>query len=414
MSNVVITTCAAVAGTGQSLDEIYTAIKLQQSGIRPLETWDVEGWDYQLACEVKDYNPRKMLKDRKLIKLLSRQDVVGLCAYEQAVEQSGLMELAQGNAEFNDRTGLFVASPGNKFFQQYDYMPLLARAADDWGQFGEKIFEEVHPMWLLRTLPNNVLAYAGINYGFKGPNHNITNHVCGGIQAILEAKYHIEQGLIDRAFVVAYETMEPQGIMHYANLGVLSQQQVKPFASDRDGTILGEAAAVILLESAKAAEQRGAAVLGEVMTGTINSEAQGVFGIDRSGEGLSRNIETTLKQAGITPAQLGFITAHGNGTVVSDHADALALTSTAPDVPVTAFKWSIGHTVTAAGVLETILSLLALNDEVIPGIANCDRIAPECEPLNISQDNRSLQEKMALVSCRGFGSFNASLLIKAS
>lgn len=418
MTKVVITGYAALAATGQNIDTIWDAIKTQRSGLREIESWDASQWEYRIAGEVADYQPRKMLKDRKLLKVLSRQDVIGLAAVEQAIAQSDLIpyrDSLENQAEFNDRTGVFVASPGNKFCQQYDFVPLLAQAKDDWSAFGKNLFDDVHPMWLLRILPNNVLAYTGIQYGFKGANHNITNHVAGGLQAVYEAQYHIQRGLVDRAIVVAYDMgMEAQGIMHYAALGVLSQSELKPFDRQRDGTILGEAAAVIILESEVAAKARGADIQGEILATSANGEAQGVFGIDKTGEGLASNVAETLSRANVTAEQLGLITAHANGTKASDQADALGLAAVSQHgTPVTGFKWSVGHTISAAGVLETILTLLALREGVAPGIASLNELDPHCASLQVSCDNQSVSNNLALVSCRGFGSFNASLVVKS-
>src|SRR5208283_989287 len=116
--------------------------------------------------------------------------------------------------------------------------------------FAKHLFDEVHPMWLLRILPNNVLAYTGITYGFKGPNHNITNHAVGGTQAILEAYHAIRSGQADRAVVVAYDMgVEPQALFYYKQLGVVSERHLKPFDSEHDGTILADGAAALVLES---------------------------------------------------------------------------------------------------------------------------------------------------------------------
>jgi 3-oxoacyl-[acyl-carrier-protein] synthase-1 len=150
---------------------------------------------------------------------------------------------------FNEQTAVFVGSPGNKYLQQYDFLPLLAKT-HNMQQFAQQLFETVHPMWLLRILPNNVLAYTGITYEFKGANHNITNHAVGGTQALLEAYHAIRSGQAERAVVVAYDmAIEPQALFYYEQLGVLSNQHLKPFDEAHDGTILAEGAAALVLES---------------------------------------------------------------------------------------------------------------------------------------------------------------------
>ena len=129
-------------------------------------------------------------------------------------------------------------------------------------------------MWLLRILPNNVLAYTGITYGFKGPNHNITNHAVGGTQAILEAYHAIRSGQADRAVVVAYDMgIEPQALFYYEKLGVVSGRHLKPFDDDHDGTLLAEGAAALVLESEDSVNARAATCYGEILHRSIRERS---------------------------------------------------------------------------------------------------------------------------------------------
>ncbi len=415
---VLVTGYGCITAAGDNAEQSWSSIKQQQTGIDKISLWDVSNWTYQLAGELKNYNARKMLSDRKLLKLLSRHDIIGLSAVSQALEHSDLLVYRESLAktdEFNERTGVFAASPGNKYQQQYDFMPLISHSEGKLDRFAELLFEDVHPMWLLRILPNNVLAYTGIQYGFKGTNQNITNHAVSGVQAILEAAMAIKYGLIDRAVVVAYDScVEPQSIYYHSHMGLVSKTAVKTFDRNRDGTIFAEGAGALVLESESSAQMRGAQIYGEILSGATASEANGIFSLGEDGEGLKRVISLSLEKSGLEPSQIDMIVAHGNGNVKSDASEAKAISEKFQQyqTPVTGFKWALGHTLTASGVIETIMCLCAMREKTVPGIATLEQQAYDCQGITVSADAKPTDARAALVLARGFGSLNACVAIK--
>ncbi len=416
---IVITGMGALASTGSNLTQIWEALNSQTTGIRDIDLWDVDGWEFKKAAALKDYQPKTMLTNRKLLKLISRQDVVGIHAAKQAVDDSGIIEYRDSLTnvdEFNDRTGVYIASPGVKYNQQYDLMPVLAKAKGDTQVFGKVLFDEVHPMWLLKILSNNVLAYVGIEHQFKGPNQNIPNHGVSGTQAIIEACNAIQDGQMDRAIVVGYESaVEPQAQAYYAGIGVLDKTSVRPFNEDRQGTVLAEAGAAMIIETLESAKARGANIQAEILGGSCVSEAMGILPVSQQGQGLFESMNNTLQKTQTDPAAIGMISAHGNGTLRSDASEANAIKKLfgINKVPVTGFKWSLGHTLAAAGVIETLLSVKALQNAQVPGIGTLSKVAKDCEGINVSATSQSLNQKAALVLTRGFSSLQGSLLIKA-
>jgi len=420
-NRVFITGLSALTSSGASADETWNAILAGQQGLDEIKQWDLSTWGHHLGGELKNFQPAKMLPDRKLIKVISRQDVLGINAAMQAVEHSQLLsyrDTLESAELFNDETAVFVGSPGNKYYQQYDFLPLLAKSGADMQQFAGQLFSEVHPMWLLRILPNNVLAYTGITYGFKGVNHNITNHAVGGMQAIIEAYHAIKAGHAARAVVVAYDVgTEPQALFYYDKLGVISSRHLKPFDSEHDGTILAEGAAALVLESEASVQARAAACFGEITGGMATSEAAGLFSIEAEGDPLASLIEDTLEKQALNPADIGLVIAHGNGNKKSDLSEAQAIKAVFGDyqVPVTAFKWSMGHTLCASGIVDAVLATYALRDKCIPGIANFISPSVACESIQVSHAHREMDAntRHALVINRGFASMNACLVIKA-
>lgn len=417
---IVITGMGGLGSTGSNLDELWNAIKTGESGIRDIELWDTEGWEYKKAAALKEYTPKTMLTNRKLLKLISRQDVIGINAAKQAVDDSKVIEYRdslEDATKFNDRTGVYIASPGVKFNQQYDMMPVFAKAKGDLKIFGDVLFDEVHPMWLLKILSNNVLAYVGIEHQFKGPNQNIPNHGVSGTQAILEAVNAINDGQMDRAIVVGYESaVEPQAQTYYASIGTLSTDSVRPFNQDRDGTILAEAGGALFIETLESAEARGATIYAEILGGACVNEATGILPITEEGEGLSRAMEQTLEKAGKTSDDIGMVTAHANGTQNSDSSEANAIKTVFGDssVPVTGFKWSLGHTIAAAGIIETALTIKAMQEKIVPGIKPLDNLAEDCNGINAKSEAQTLDKTLAITLTRGFSSLQGCLLLQSN
>lgn len=421
LNRVFITGRSALTASGATADDTWSTILEGKTGIDEIKYWDLERWSHRLGGELKDFQPAKMLPDRKLIKVISRQDVMGINAAVQAVEHSRMIayrDALESGDEFNEQTAIYVGSPGNKYFQQYDFLPLLSKTKGNMQDFAKQLFDEVHPMWLLRILPNNVLAYTGITYGFKGPNHNVTNHAVGGTQALLEAYHAIRNGQAERAVVVAYDMgIEPQALYYYEKLGVVSERHLKPFDSEHDGTLLAEGAAAIVLESEASVRARSADCYGEIVGGHSASEATGLFSIEPEGHHLTNLLEYTLTSAGLGKQDVGLIVAHGNGNSKSDNSEAHSIKAVFAQnqVPVTGFKWSTGHTLCASGVLDAVLTSYSLEKRCAPGIANLGKIASSCEGLSVSANHQKVQDNTyAVMINRGFASMNACLVMKAS
>ena len=318
---------------------------------------------------------------------------------------------------YSDRTGVYVGSGGGNYQNQYDFFPLMTEAKGDLVAFGRELANTVNPMWLLRTLPNNVLGHIGIRHRLKGPNACITNHSVGGSLAVIEAAEALRNGEADRALAVGHDApIEPQMVLFYYRLGLLATGALLPFDARRDGSVFGEGAGALMLETEASARERGATVLGEVLGGGYACEAQGLIAIRGDGDGLARAIAAALDDARIGPADVGMIVAHGNGTRQSDASEAAAIRSVfgSDPPPVTAFKWSFGHLIAAAGILETTLALAALAERSVPGIATLASLDPDCAGIALSAAPQVPRSDVALVLCRGFAATDAALVVRAA
>ncbi|MFO1323910.1 MAG: beta-ketoacyl synthase N-terminal-like domain-containing protein [Burkholderiales bacterium] len=420
--DVVITGSGAICAAGRTPADILATLRAGTSAIGPITLWDTANWPVRLAGEIADFNPRDMVDDRKLIKLIRRTDLVGLYAAGRALEQSGIVAARDAlppaeAATYSDRSGVIVGSGGGNFENQYDYFPLLTEARGSMPAFGRELSGVVNPMWLLRTLPNNVLGHLGIKYGLKGTNACITSHSIGGLLAVSEAFEALRAGEADRVVAVGHETpIEPQMVLYYHRVGLIASEALRPFDAARDGSQFGEGAGALVLETAASARARGARVLGRVLGSGNATEGTGLLAIRDDGEGLARAIGQALDDAGLAAADVGMIVAHANGTRASDASEAAAIRRVfgASPPPVTGFKWAFGHLIAAAGIVEAVVALAALEAGEVPGIATLRTLDPACAPLPVSTCAQAPRSNVALILCRGFAGTNAALLLRSA
>ena len=420
-SDVCITGAGAVCGAGRTVDAIWDAIVCGHSAIAPISRWDSSEWPARYAAEVTNIDSRTLVEDRKLHKLISRTDLFGLYAADGAIMQSGLPAYREtlppeAAAHFNDRCGVFAGSGGGNYQNNYDFFPLLSMAGGSIETFGRELQNSVNPMWLLRNLPNNVLCHIGIRHNFRGVNACITQQCVGGALAVAEAAAAIRSGEADRAVAVGHDTpLEPETVLHYHRLGLMSEDTLRPFDAARRGTIFGEGAAAVVLEASAQARNRQPKILGEFLGSGCATEAAGVVEVRADGEGLARAIQLALDDASMSSDSVGFIVAHGNGTRASDASEAAAIHRVfgSDPPPVTAFKWAFGHLVAASGTLDLVMALRALKSGIVPGVATFRASDPDLHPLPVSADPQKPRSDVALVLSRGFAAMNLALLVRA-
>ena len=421
-ARVVVSGSGAICAAGKTPGKIWDAVSTGRSAILPIQQWDASGWPTSLAGEIAGFDPRALVEDRKLHRLLQRSDLLGLYAASRALDDSGFVAYREtleppAAAAVNDRTGVYVGLGGGGYQNEYEFFPLFTIANGDLGTFGRELAATVNPMWLLRSMPNNVLCHIGIRYGLKGPNACLTNHSVSGSLAIAEAAEALRAGEADRALAVGHDApVEPQMVLYYHQLGLLSAAGLWPFDTRRSGSLLGEGAAALLLETETAAAARHARVLGEFLGSGCTTEAEGLLAIRADGDGLAGAIALALDDARMHPAEVGMIVAHGSGTRQSDASEALAIRrvfgDTAP--PVTAFKWAFGHPLAASGILDSVLALAALRHGVVPGVATLRELDPDLGDLPVSAQPQAPRSDVALVLNRGFGGSNTALVLRAA
>ncbi len=421
-ARIAIVGAGAICGLGRAVGPIWDAIRRRQSAVRPIRQWESATPAHRYAAEVGDYDAAALVGDRKLLKLLRRTHVFGFYAGLRAVEEAAfLAERAlrplDEVADYNDRSGIYVGAGGSAYQDQYDFLPLLARSRGELAAFGAELAQTVSPMWLLQTLPNNVLCHLGIRTGFAGAHACLVSHSIGGVLAVAEAVDALRAERVDRAIAVAHVApIEPQGLQGYATVGLLAREVIRPFDARRDGCLFGEGAAALALEPAARASARGAPILGEVLGTGSAGEGGSLFAVDRRGEGLERAIRLALADAGCAAADVALIVAHGNGGLASDRTEAAAIERVfRPAIPpVAAFKWATGHLFAAAPLLDAALALAALGAGEVPGIATLGEVDRACAALPVSPHAQAVRGDVALILSRGLAGTNAALLVRVA
>lgn len=383
----VITGIGIVSPLGTGREAFAEALLAGRSGIvaRPGASGD------PIPCKVHaaavGFEPGRMPGQRKNLKLMSRAVQIGLGAAIQAMEDAGLPPGAVEPA----RLGAYVGAPTG-FGDGSELQPALAVAtrtgAFDLASFAREGLPLINPLWLVRSLANNVLGFASAQFRMMGPNLNICNSGVGGLQAIGEAAQAIRDDRADVCLAGGYDSIvDPQVMALFSRMELLTSNPdpataSRPYHAQRDGFVPAEGGAFFVLEEAGRARARGARCWGQVLGyGTVNN-AFDLAAPGEDGHGIMESASLALREAGVPPVEVGLVVAHASGSVRYDplEADVLRrLLGPARDrIPVTAPKSMLGHTVAASGAFGVATLLVALTSRLVPPTLNLDEVAPGC------------------------------------
>jgi 3-oxoacyl-[acyl-carrier-protein] synthase II len=285
----------------------------------------------------------------------------------------------------------------------------------DFNQFGEQFSKQMFPPWLLKYLPNMTASHIGIAYGARGPNNSVVQGDVSSLHAIIEAATVIQRGLADVMLTggtgnrLAFAGVVYRGDSNLSHRSNDPQSASRPFDADRDGMVIGEGAGTLVLEERQHAVRRGASILG-----TIVSHASTFFGsTGQNGfqAAIENSIVACLQKAGVDPADIGHVNAHGLSGRAHDVKEAKAIRSTLGDVPVTALKSYFGNVGAASGALELCASLLM--NGTVPMTLNYDQPDPECDVNVVSSPQISTSPNFLKLSQVGTGQA-AALLVRSS
>lgn len=407
MNRVVITGMGAVTPIGNNVEDFWQSLKSGTNGIEGITAFDTENYKAKLAAEVKGFNPEDYL-DKRESRRMDRFCHFAIAASKQAVDNSKL-DLEKVDKE---RFGVIVGSGigGFKTFEK-ECETLVTRGP-----------RKVSPMFVPMMIGNMAAGNIAIQFGAKGSTLDIVTACATASNSIGEAFRMIKHGYLDLAIAGGTEaSITPLGVAGFIALTALSNSEDKnrasiPFDKERNGFVMGEGAGMLVLESLEHAQKRGAVIYGEIVGYGSTCDAYHITSPSPDGEGGARAMLLAIKEGNIEKEAVGYINAHGTGTPYNDKFETmgikLAFGDHAKDLAISSTKSMTGHLLGAAGGIEAIASIKALQEGFIPPTINLKVPDEECDLDYVANVGRIKDIKYAISNSLGFGGHNASLLFK--
>ena len=406
MQRVVITGVGTISPIGNDVATFWENMKAGQSGIGKIESFDSSETNVSVAAEVKDFNPKDTM-GRKEYTRMDRYSQFGVAASVEALASSGYD--IEANA---DRVGVLVGSGiGGLLEIQNGIVKMLDKGP-----------KRVNPLFVPLTIGNMGAANISMKVGARGISLDIVTACASATNAIGEAFLKIQHGDLDACFAGGTEaTINEIGIAGFDVLTALSRNDdpktaSRPFDKDRDGFVMGEGAGILFLESLESAEARGANILGEVVGYGSNSAAFHMPAPRPDGSGAGEAILSAIEMAGIQVEDVDYINAHGTSTPTNDSAETqsikYALGDHAYNVPISSSKGHFGHLLGAAGGVEAVAIVQAMQDGFVPGTLGLVETDEACDLDYVPGVGREQEINYALSNSLGFGGHNAVLAFK--
>ena len=422
-SKAVVTGLGAVAPNGLGAAEFWDACLSGRSGVGRIEGFQVEDFPVQVAGEVRGFNAVDYVPNRKSLKIMGNNIRFGVAAARMAMDDSGIGEGSLDPTRFGVVMGSGIVPTDVEELSSAITASLDGDGAFDLRRFGEAGQKQLFPLWLLKHLPNMVAAHISIIHGAKGPNNTIVTACSASTQAIAEAAHIIERGDADIMIAGGADSrIDPLSLVVYSLLGAVSTSDrephrvSRPYDRDRDGFVLGEGGACLVLESEEHARTRGAEIFAEIAGSGSSFDAFAVTKPDPDGAGAARSIEAALKDAQVAPGDVDYISAHGTSTMLNDQMETAAVKRSFGDhasrVPLSSIKSMIGHLIGAAGAMEALVSVQAIRHGAIPPTINLEKPDPLCDLDYVPCEARELKVDTVLSNSFGFGGQNAALVLR--
>lgn len=405
MRRVVVTGMGVVSPVGVGVPAFWDSLKTGRSGIAPITHFDASEHSTRFAGCVDDFDPSDVI-DRKEARRMSRFQQFALVAADEALRDSGL-QITDDNAE---RVGVIVGSGiGGLHTMEEQTQILLERGPS-----------RISPFLVPMMITDLAAGHISIKYGAKGINYCPVSACSTANHAIGEAAEAIRRGSADAVIAGGFDAgVTPLGVAGFCAARALStrnddpQGASRPFDSGRDGFVIAEGGAILILEEMESATARGATILAELLGYGASGDAYHITSPAPDGSGAIRSMRGAIAQAGIAPGDIGYVNAHGTSTPVGDVAETNAIKvvfdNDAP--PVSSTKSMTGHLLGGAGAIEAVACVCALRDGLLPPTINLEDPDPECDLDYVPLVAREVQLQAAMSNSFGFGGHNATLIL---
>lgn len=408
MRRVVVTGVGAVTPIGNNAPAFWQAIRNGECGIDTVKSFDASGMKTQIAGEVKDLDVNQFI-EKKEARKMDKYTHYALIAASEAIENSGL-DMEKEDAW---RVGVMTGSGIGGIKTLEDQHSILLERGPG----------RVSPFFIPMMIANMAAAQIAIKYGMRGINENVVTACASSNNAIGDAYRHIQYGTNDVIIAGGAEAaVSPLAFAGFCSMKAMSTRNddpkhaSRPFDAERDGFVLSEGAAFIVLEELEHAKARGANIICEMVGYGATDDAYHITSPIPGGAGGAKAMEFAIKDAGIEPSDITYINAHGTSTKYNDHFETEAIKSVfgeaAYKVAVSSTKSMTGHMLGAAGGVEAIVCALAIRDGYIPATINYENPDPECDLDIVPNVGREQEVKYAMSNSLGFGGHNATVVFK--
>jgi 3-oxoacyl-[acyl-carrier-protein] synthase II len=405
---VVVTGVGLVCALGTGTEESWSNLVAGKSGVGPITLFDTTGFDCKIGGEIKNFDPFRWI-EKKELKKMGRFIQVALAGADFAIKMSGWK---REDSDL-DEVGVYVSSGIGGFdIIEREHIKLMQ------GGPGR-----ISPFFIPSAIVNLASGHISIRYGAKGPNSATATACSASAHAIGDSFKIIERGAAEMMICGGTEaTITPMGVGGFSSMKALSTRNddpshaSRPFDAQRDGFVVGEGAGILILESLEHAQKRNAPIVGEIVGYGMSGDAYHITQPAENGDGAFRVMRAAIKDAKLTPEDIGYVNAHGTSTPLGDVIETRALKRVfgerAKSVPISSTKSMTGHLLGGAGGLEAGISVLALRDQVIPPTINLETPDPECDLDYVPNVARKATLDYALSNSFGFGGTNAALIFK--
>ena len=404
---VVVKGIGAITPIGNNADDFWKGLKEGKCGIDTITAFDVSDFKVKLAAEVKGYNPEDYF-DKRSARRLDKFAQFAMIAAREAMKDSGM---TKENTDF-DRVGVFIGSG----------MGGLETIEKENRVCFEKGYDKISPMYIPMVISNMATGNVAIDLGLRGESFSIATACASATHSIGEAYRAIKHSYQDAVFTGGTEaSITPTGVAGFTNIKALSQSQDKnrasiPFDKERSGFVMGEGAGVLVLEELEHAKKRGAKIYAEIVGYGASSDAFHITSPAPNGEGGARAMVNAIKDAKIEAKDITYINAHGTSTHLNDSCETAAIKNalgeSSKTVMVSSTKGNTGHLLGAAGAVEAIACVKAIEDDFVPPTINYKVPDEECDLDIVPNKGRNVNVEYAMSNSLGFGGHNSSIIFK--